>query len=199
MSIRNLLLSLLCSLFIAGLLLSLPAFSQDDRSSSQAQNENTVEGTVVSSSSTMFVVKSDDNQYHSFTFDSNTSKPQSLPVGTRVRVTASQGDQTGARQATNVVALENENTVEGTVVSSGPTMFVVRSDDNQFHSFTFDSNTAKPESLPVGTRVRVTSIQGDQTGARLATNVVDVPTCGQRSSCRGECSAAATLCAQSGE
>jgi hypothetical protein len=105
MSIRNLLMSCLCSLFIACALLSLPAFSQDDRSSSQAQNENTVEGTVVSSSSTMFVVKSDDNQYHLFTFDSNTTKPPSLPVGTRVSVTSIQGDQTGARLATDVEVL----------------------------------------------------------------------------------------------
>ena len=113
MSIRNLLMSCLCSSFIACALLSLPAFSQDDRASSQAQNENTqasnettVEGTVVSSSSTLFVVRTDDNQFHMFTFDRNTAKPESLPIGTRVRVISIQGEQTGARQATNVVALE---------------------------------------------------------------------------------------------
>lgn len=51
-------------------------------------------------------------------------------------------------------------------------MFVVRSDDSQFHMFTFDSNTARPQSLPAGARVRVTSVQSDQADARLATEVV---------------------------
>jgi hypothetical protein len=109
MSIRNLLTSRFYILFIASALLSIPAFSQDNKPSSQAQNDNTndntIEGIVVSSSRTTLVVKSEDNQFHLFTFDSNTVKPRSLPVGTRVRVDSTQSDQAGARQATNVVAI----------------------------------------------------------------------------------------------
>lgn len=105
MSIRTLFSSCLCGALFACALLSQPAFSQDNGSQTQDQNENTVEGTVVSSSRTTFVVRSDDNQFHLFTFDRNTAKPRSLPIGTRVRVDSTASGQTGARQATNVVAL----------------------------------------------------------------------------------------------
>ncbi|HEY1767947.1 MAG TPA: hypothetical protein VGG26_09840 [Terracidiphilus sp.] len=106
MFIRKLLTPLLCSMFMTCALLSLPALSQDDQSPSQAQNDNTVEGTIVSSSRTTFVVKSDDNKFHLFTFDRSATKPRSIAVGARVRVTSTEGDQAGAREATNVETLE---------------------------------------------------------------------------------------------
>jgi hypothetical protein len=96
----------LCSLLIACALLSWSAHSQQDNSSSQAQGETTVEGTVVASSHITFVVKSDDNQFHLFTFDRNTNKPGTLPVGTRVRVVSDQGDQAGARHASDVTLVQ---------------------------------------------------------------------------------------------
>jgi hypothetical protein len=105
MSLRNVFTLRVCSLFIACALLSWPAYSQQDNSSSQSQDQGTVEGTVVSSSRTTFVVKSDDNQFHLYTWDRNTSRPRTLPVGARVRVSSDQGEHEGARQATNVTVL----------------------------------------------------------------------------------------------
>jgi hypothetical protein len=117
MLLRNLFMPRLCSLLVVCALLSWPAYSQQDDSSSQAQGETTVEGTVAASSHTTFVVKSDDNQFHLFTFDRNTNKPQTLPVGTRVRVASDQGDQAGARHAT-AVTLAQQAQGAGTANSS---------------------------------------------------------------------------------
>jgi hypothetical protein len=84
----------------------LPARAQDAGGSAQSENEKTVEGTIVSSSRTTFVVRSDDRQFHLFTYERNTTKPGTLAVGARVRVVSSEGDQPGARQATNIDVLD---------------------------------------------------------------------------------------------
>ena len=63
----------------------------------------------------------------------------------------------------------NESTIEGTVASSTRQTFVVRTSDNQFYLFTFNRYTDKPKILPVGTRIRVDSRPGADTGTRLAT------------------------------
>jgi hypothetical protein len=103
----------LCSLsvaLVACALLAGPAYSQQDNASSQssspAQDAATVEGMVVASSHITFVVRSDDNQFHLFTFDRNTTKPRTLAVGARVRVASDQGDQSDARHATEVTLLD---------------------------------------------------------------------------------------------
>lgn len=103
---RNLFMPRLCSMLIFCALLSWPAHSQQNEASSQAQDEATVEGTVVASSHITFVVRSDDNQFHVFTFDRNTTRPRVLSVGTRVRVISDQGDREGARHATDVTIMD---------------------------------------------------------------------------------------------
>lgn len=57
------------------------------------------------------------------------------------------------------------------MISAGRNTFVVRSDDNRFHLFTFDGDTKKPRSLSVGSQVQVKSDEGDQPDARHATEV----------------------------
>jgi hypothetical protein len=113
MFLQNLSTLRLYSLLIACALLSWPAYSQQDDSSSQqnnsssnAQDERTVEGTVVASSRSNFVVKSDDNHFHVFTFDRNTNRPKTLTVGAQVRVVSDEGDQPDARRATDVTVTE---------------------------------------------------------------------------------------------
>ena len=124
MSIRNL--CLLASLLIVCTLLSLPAFSQQDDSSSQSnsssrsQDNGTISGTVVASSRTSFVVKSDNNQFHVFTFDRDTNKPSSLAVGSQVRVESDQADDIGVRHATSVTVTDQAQSA-GTSGSSGTT------------------------------------------------------------------------------
>lgn len=110
MSLRNLL--LLTSSLLVATLLSTPATAQQDNSSSQSnassqsQDNGTVEGTVVASNRNSFVVRSDDNQFHVFTIDRDTNKPRAIAVGSQVRVDSDQGDDTGARHATNVTVTD---------------------------------------------------------------------------------------------
>src|SRR6185437_7974964 len=118
MFLRNCFRPQLCSLVICCALFSLSAYSQQNESSSQSQGETTIEGTVVSSSRLTFVVRSDDNQFHLFTFDRNATRPRTLPVGTRVRVVSDEGNQQGARNATDVTVLEQAQGASGANASA---------------------------------------------------------------------------------
>src|ERR1700730_2653675 len=69
-------------------------------------------------------------------------------------------------------SLENENSIEGTVVSGTRDTLVVRTDDNQFHLFTYDHYSARAGSLVRGARVRVVAGSGDENGTRVASNVI---------------------------
>jgi hypothetical protein len=106
MLIRKFVLSYPVYLLIAFSFLPLAARCQQDTSSTQVQNESTIEGTVASSARQTFVVRTPDNQFYLFTFNRYTNKPQSLAVGTRVRVESRPGSDTGSRLATRVAVLE---------------------------------------------------------------------------------------------
>jgi hypothetical protein len=95
-----------CFVLAAFSLLSIPAVSQENTTSTQAQNESTIEGTVASSTRQSFVVRTPENQFYLFTFNLYTDKPQSLPIGTRVRVESRPGGDTGSRLAIRVTTLE---------------------------------------------------------------------------------------------
>src|SRR5205809_6292706 len=102
MTMRSFLTPSVGSLLVACALLPLPAMSQQTTTSSQGQNEHTVEGTVVSSTRDTLVVKTDHNQYQLFTFDRDTEKPRSLPPRTRVRVVSTPGEEAGVRLASPI-------------------------------------------------------------------------------------------------
>ena len=105
MSIRKFIKYPVC-LFIAFSLFSISALSQENTTATQVQNESTIEGNVASSARQTFVVRTPDNQFYLFTFNRYTNKPQSLAVGTRVRVESRPGVDTGSRLATRVAVLE---------------------------------------------------------------------------------------------
>ena len=105
MSIRKFIKYPVC-LFIAFSLFSISALSQENTTATQVQNESTIEGNVASSARRTFVVRTPDNQFYLFTFNRYTNKPQSLAVGTRVRVESRPGADTGSRLATRVAVLE---------------------------------------------------------------------------------------------
>src|SRR2546426_3260988 len=114
MTMRNFLTPSLGSLLIACALLPVSAMSQETTTSSQGQNESTVEGTVVSSTRDTLVVKTDDNQFQLFTFDRDTVKPRSLPAGTRVRIVSTAGEEAGVRLASTITMLEAATSAKGT-------------------------------------------------------------------------------------
>jgi len=113
MTIRNFLTPSVRSLLVACALLPVSAMSQETTTSSQGQNESTVEGTVVSSTRDTLVVKTDDNQFQLFTFDRDTVQPRSLPAGTRVRVVSTAGEEAGVRLASTITTLEAAPSAKG--------------------------------------------------------------------------------------
>jgi hypothetical protein len=72
------------SLLLVFSVLSSAAFSQENLTSAQTQNESTIEGTAASVSRQTFVVRTEDKQFYLFTFNCYTDKPQSILVGTTV-------------------------------------------------------------------------------------------------------------------
>jgi len=114
MRMRNFLRFSLGSLLIACAILPVSVLSQETTTSSQKQNENTIEGSVVSSTRDTLVVRTDDNQVQLFTFDRNTVKPRSLAAGSRVRVVSTPGEEAGVRLASTVVTLEAAPGAQGT-------------------------------------------------------------------------------------
>jgi hypothetical protein len=106
MTMRNFLTPSVCSLLIACALSPMSALSQEATTSSQRQSENTIEGTVVSSSRDTLVVRTEDNQFHLFVFDRDTVKPRSLSPGARVSVVSTPSEEVGVRLANTVTTLE---------------------------------------------------------------------------------------------
>ena len=109
----------ICALLIVCALSSL-AMPQDITSSSQQQrdNETTVEGTVVSSSPHTLVVRTENDQYHLFVFDSNTTKPRVIAPGARVRVVSIPGEETGSRLASSVAVLAPAPSAQGNAATT---------------------------------------------------------------------------------
>ncbi|HZQ20738.1 MAG TPA: hypothetical protein VFA90_18760 [Terriglobales bacterium] len=107
-AIRTPLLSfLLCSVLIAIPAFAVPADAPQENSAAQQNNSNTVEGTVASSSRSTLVVRTDDGDFHLFTYDPGAVRPRTLARGTRVRVTADSPDETGTRGASNVTVIDS--------------------------------------------------------------------------------------------
>ena len=61
--------------------------------------------------------------------------------------------------------------IEGTVVSASRDTMVVRSSEDKFYLFTYDSPSVRTKGAVPGARVRVTSNGPDANGTRVATNV----------------------------
>ena len=96
---------LACCVLLASIFTVLPAEGQNDTSSSQAANDNTLEGTVVSASRDTLVVRTDEDKFQLFTYDRGAVRARSLAPGARVRVTAGPADENGTRSASNVTVL----------------------------------------------------------------------------------------------
>jgi hypothetical protein len=94
-----------CSVLLISSLLTISAPCQTT-SSPQAESENSMEGTVVSATRDTLVVRTDDNQFHLFTYDRDSVRARSLARGARVRVAAGSGDENGTRRASSVTVLD---------------------------------------------------------------------------------------------
>jgi hypothetical protein len=102
------------SLFFCVTLIAPPIQAQQDTSASQsATGSDTFEGVVSSASRSTLVVRTDDNDYHLFTYGSGTTRPRGLTPGARVRVTAGPADENGTRTASNVSVLSSTSGGQG--------------------------------------------------------------------------------------
>jgi hypothetical protein len=108
----RLLILCLC-LLLSSTLIALPAAAQQDTSSSQSANDNTVEGTISSASRDTLVVHGDDGDFHLFTYARGAARPRTLAPGTRVRVTAGAADENGTRSASNVTVISQSSGAQG--------------------------------------------------------------------------------------
>jgi len=87
-------------------------------SQQQADNENTIEGTVVSSSRDTLVVRTENDEYQLFVFDSSTTKPRAIGPGARVRVVSTPGEEAGSRLASSVVVLAPAPSAQGSTATT---------------------------------------------------------------------------------
>lgn len=76
-----------------------------------------------------------------------------------------------APSATSAQTGRDEPVVEGTVVSTTRHTLVVRTDDERYHLWTFDSGTVPHETLKPGARVLVDGTAPDQDGTQVAENI----------------------------
>ena len=104
---------IVCSLLIALTTLTTNAFAQASTLTEQGENNaSSIVGTVVSTSRQTMVVRTEDNQFHLFVFDSDLVRPKGLAPGARVRVASNSMDEAGLRLATRVTVLEPPPTPE---------------------------------------------------------------------------------------
>lgn len=95
-------------------------FAQQDDSSSQTNNnnnthnnDNATEGTVVSSGRDTLVLKTDDGQFHLFTYSEGVKRPAGLASGARVRVTAGSPDENGTRPIDDITVVSTATALKG--------------------------------------------------------------------------------------
>jgi hypothetical protein len=106
-------LSLACSILFLSLIstvTAVPARCSDTPSGSRASNES-VEGTVVSSTPNTLVVRTDDNQFQLFTYDGADARTRPIAQGARVRVIAGAADENGTRPANDVAVLAASSSI----------------------------------------------------------------------------------------
>src|ERR1700760_4148200 len=91
-----------------------------------------------------------------------------LAVGVTVQAQQNPPDSPSAK---SVQAQGNNRVVEGSVVSTTPTTLVVRTDDNQYHLFTYTAGAVPRETVKPGARVRINGSAPDNNGAQVAEKV----------------------------
>jgi hypothetical protein len=86
-------------------------------------------------------------------------------------IVQAQQDPPGTPSTKSAQTQGNDRVVEGTVVSTTPTTLVVRTDDNQYHLFTYGAGTVPKETVKPGARVRVNGSAPDNNGAQVVERV----------------------------
>jgi len=88
--------------------------NSDQRNTQLDPAGDVVEGTVVSTSRSTLVVRTDDNRFQLFTYDRSAMPSKRLLAGSRVRVTAGAADDNGTRSANGIAVLSGGTGVDKT-------------------------------------------------------------------------------------
>lgn len=102
----------ICAVFVSSFLVITVQAQQNPPNAPSAQstgtkgNDPVIEGTVVSTTRHTLVVLSDDDQYHLFTYGTDTVHDQAVKPGARVRVNANEPEGEGTPVAENVAVLQ---------------------------------------------------------------------------------------------
>lgn len=117
----------ICTLFVSAFLVVTAKAQQNlpEAPSHSAQTKGddpVVEGTVVSTTRHTLVVRSDDDQYHLFTYDSGVVPDQGVKPGARVRVNGTTPDDQGTQVAENVALLQpsSDSSSSGQIQAAPP-------------------------------------------------------------------------------
>jgi hypothetical protein len=76
------------------------------KSTNTSGDDPVVEGTVVSTTRHTLVIRSEDDKYHLFTYETGTMRDEAVKPGARVRVNGSAPDDDGTQVAENVAVLQ---------------------------------------------------------------------------------------------
>jgi archaeosine-15-forming tRNA-guanine transglycosylase len=184
-----LVLSLLCSsvfVVLTGQAQQNPPDVPSAQSAQMQGHDHPVEGTVVATSQHTVVVRSDDNQYHLFTYAAHMVPKDTVKPGARIRVHAGPpgSDGTQVVQSIDVIQPDTEatnrgptqtqgsgNAIEGTVVSTSENTVVVRSDDNRYYLFTYAAQAVSQERVKPGIRVRVHGSTPNENGTQVIESI----------------------------
>lgn len=98
---------ILRALVLAACLLPGLTMGQNPNQSSQQMNENSLTGTVVSSSPNTITLRTENGLYQLFVFARGAARPGAIANGTRVRITSTQGDDLDYRVASDVTVVES--------------------------------------------------------------------------------------------
>jgi len=75
----------------------------------------------------------------------------------------------------SIPASAQDSSMTGTIVGSTRNTVTVTSGPGQYQLFVFSNDVRKPNTLPIGTRVRVLSFPGNDPGVRTAREITVVP------------------------
>ena len=106
------------ALFVALAICGIPVYAQDSNKAA-ADDDPVVTGTLVSESRETLVVRSDDNQFHLFTYDRSAVHGEKPTPGDRVEVRSGAPDASGAAHATEVAVVSGGSGAENANDASG--------------------------------------------------------------------------------
>jgi len=142
----------ICLLLASFLVVSPPAFAQDP-------TQITLTGVVVSYNKNALVARGEGGRYLLFVFDKHSVRPETLAVGTGVRVVSAQTDDPEVRLALVVTALEPSASTPGTTIqaqsdvvpeSIRATESAIARDARKFHFGFQDGIALDPELMDFG-------------------------------------------------